>query len=247
MADDRDVRKPKTPPAGIRAQTAGEPDFVSEEMTPVEGDPVSQINTRARNAAHNSRQAVVRLVETNAKLDGYQAKVETYMKDHDRIYDRLRAQDLQLLGISNSVSNLNDTVIGLGTTVGDLKGAFGAASEQLEQLNAHLQHERELQQQRELAEAEIEKKEALDAAEIKKQEALAQTEIKKTETVSALTVDAKTKIATLEVHSKEEISHIEDQADAKKHERRMAYKTRAIQGGIITAVVALIELIKSLF
>jgi len=234
MADDRDVRKPKTPPAGIRAQTAGEQTWEGDE-TPVDGDPVSQINTRARNAAANSRQAVTKLVETNSKIDRYQATVETYMKDHERIYDRLKAQDNQLSNIHGSVNMLGGAVTDLSSTVGTLKGSMASASEQLQTLSEHLEREYQLRQQEKLAETEI-----------AKEAALAQTEITKEEALAKIGINAKHEITSIEVKQKREFAHIDDSLDAKKAARRLRLKTKAIQASIIAGIVALLEVLREL-
>src|SRR5690606_36490018 len=92
--DDRDVRKPLTPRPSVRVQTAQPESF--EDETPVYGDPVQQINARARMAAHASRDAAATSKAAFAKIDDIRREVQRYverdMADHDRLfkkYDRL--------------------------------------------------------------------------------------------------------------------------------------------------------------
>lgn len=87
MPDDkkRDILRPLTPPPGVRAQTAGSiQEAFEEEMTPVEGDTVTQIRKRSEQSAANSKgaYAAIREVrrEMNDSINRVDGKVDSLTK-----------------------------------------------------------------------------------------------------------------------------------------------------------------------
>jgi seryl-tRNA synthetase len=215
--DDRDVRKKITPPAGVRAQTAGE--FSDPDETPVEGDPVAQINTRARNAAHNSKQAVTKLVVLDAKVDGYQRQVDTYFEidqaEHKRIYAQLDSQSEKLDGVRSDI--------------GDLKGDVGEVKGALETLNKTITMQLEVHATQKIEDAKIESARRIESA-----------KIESAKQIEGAKIESAKEIATVEVEQRRELATIEDKVETAKFERKARYKKLTIIGSIITLLGTLL-------
>lgn len=218
MPDDRDVRKKATPPAGVRAQTAQPESF--EDETPVEGDPVSQINTRARSAAHNSRQAVNKIALLDSKVDGYQRQVDTYFAidqaDHKRLYGQLDSQSEKLDGVRSEIADVR-------TDMGDLKGAVGEVKGALETLNTTLTKQFEVQTAKQIEDAKIESAKRIESA-----------KIESAKQIEGAKIESAKELADVVVEQRRELATIEDKADTAKFERKVRYKKLAIIGSIIT-------------
>lgn len=172
--NDRDKLKHVTPPAGVRAQTARPVNESFEEETPVDGDPVTQINTRARNAAASSKAAFGAIGELRREL---RASVDRDVRDH------------QSMGAS--ISLINTKVDTLNEHVGDLRESMGEVRGTLHILVNTLEAER-------VAREDSARLKAITEAEIKKADALADAEIKKAEAVAEINVDAAEKLAELD-------------------------------------------------
>lgn len=212
--EDRDIRRPKTPPAGVRAQTAQPESF--EDETPIDGDPVSQINTRARNAAHNSKQAVTRIAVLDAKVDGYQRQVDTYFEldqqDHKRIYQQLDA----------TIDTLNT----IQTSIADIRGDVGEAVGAVRTLTATIQEKAKVDTAREIAKAEVDAKAAI-----------VKVEIEQAQAESDVAIEQKREIVKAEIEHKRELATIEDRVDTARFRRKRSYKILTIIGAIISAIV----------
>lgn len=222
--DDRDVRKKITPPVGVRAQTAQPESF--EDETPVEGDPVSQINTRARSAAHNSRQAVNKIGVLDAKLEGYQRQVDTYFgldqAEHKRIYAQLDSQSQKLDDVRSDVGDLK-------TDIGDLKGDVGEVKGALETLNKTITMQLEVHATKKIEEAKIESAKQIESA-----------KIESARQIEGAKIESAKEIATVEVEQRQAIATIEDKVETAKFERKARYKKLTIVGSIITLLGTLI-------
>lgn len=89
MADDRDVLRRKTPPAGVRAQTAPpEDEFEADGLTPVEGDQATQTLKRTNQAAVTLRGIKKDL---NNNLHEVRAYAEKDQRDHAEMKQQFRA------------------------------------------------------------------------------------------------------------------------------------------------------------
>lgn len=113
MADDRDklVRKHPTPVAGVRSGTQND-DFEQEAETPVDGDPVTQINTRAKNAAANAKGAFAAIREVRTEL---RDAVKRDEEDHKRISNSMEK-------IEGKVDTLSSQMGGVRERVGEMTG-----------------------------------------------------------------------------------------------------------------------------
>ena len=171
--DDRDKIRTITPPAGVRAQTARPLAESFDEETPVEGDPVSQINTRAKNAANNSRAAFGAVAELRREV---RANNDRDIRDHEVM--------------TTSMDRIMNKVDELGTHVGDIRESMGEVRGKLHILVNELAADRaeraESAKIKAVTEAEIKKAAAVADAEIKKAEAVADAEIKKAEAVAEI-------------------------------------------------------------
>jgi hypothetical protein len=114
--NDRDKLKNIPPPAGVRAQTAKplEEDF--EGLTPVEGDPVSQMTKRGAQAAASSRAAFGAIGDLRREL---RASVERDVRDHEAMTHAIHR-------IERAQQAMNDQVTSLNGHVGDLREDMGA-------------------------------------------------------------------------------------------------------------------------
>lgn len=115
--DDRDVRRPKTPPVDVRAQTAQpiiDAEFDADDLTPVEGDPATQTNRRATQAAGSSRAALVavRQVQATQKILGEQVKAyaEADKADHKEMKADIAEIKADVRVVSGHVGDIREEV-----------------------------------------------------------------------------------------------------------------------------------------
>jgi hypothetical protein len=152
--DDRDTRKPLTPPAGVRAITAKPEPEIFEETTDVGGDPIHQASARAKNAANASRAAFAAIGDLRRDVRDYNRRDQ---EDHERIYTTLT-------GISDRVDAQGGRIDNVSDRIGHMEGQLGNVSGQLEVLTTVIKEDRaarnEHQKIRLVAETEIETAEA---------------------------------------------------------------------------------------
>lgn len=104
--DDRDKLTPKTPPPAVAEQLARRADsqFGEEELTPVFGDPVTQINKRAKDAAGAARGAFAAIREVRKEMnDAHRAMNDRSDKLADKI-DAVQGEVSDLKGKMGEVS-----------------------------------------------------------------------------------------------------------------------------------------------
>lgn len=194
MPDDRDFRRPKTPPAGVRAQTARpleeriprippppslppattEPYEDFDDLTPVDGDVLQQLQTRARNASANARGAF----HATRELRGELARaVERDMKDHETMVRAIERVDGK---VDRAIEH-----------VADVRADVSGVVNRLDVIMRSMEDERrariETDKARELAQLEIAKTKELAEAEVKKVTEI--TKVKVTETQQIAAVD----------------------------------------------------------
>lgn len=176
--EDRDRLKVKTPPAGVRAQTARPESF--EEDTPVEGDPISQMTTRAKNAANNSRAAFGAIGDLRRQLT---AAVERDVADHDRLYDSVNRVDRKVDEIGSVQKELLRDMGELRENVGETRGI-------MQQLVTQLEADREERMEAAKARAIIELEEKKAELEVKKVGALSEIKVEETAKVTQIADEA---------------------------------------------------------
>lgn len=128
--EDRDKLKRSTPHAGVRAQTAQPIAAVQtayesfEDETPIEGDPVTQINARAKNAAASARGAYSAIREVRKEL---QVAVDRDIADH-------RVMTASMSQINAKVDTLQDHLAdvreNMGGVIGKLDGIWDSLVEE---------------------------------------------------------------------------------------------------------------------
>lgn len=162
MPDDRDVLRRKTPPAGVRAQTAvpiGE--FDNDELTPVEGDQQTQTNKRATQAAGSSKAALELVKKVQKSQDELVTQVKVYAEtdqaDHKEMKGGIADVKSDVADVKADVADVKTDVADVKTDVrqltshvGDLREGFGEVSGQLRVIVKHfdLDAENEAHEQR---------------------------------------------------------------------------------------------------
>src|SRR5574338_422897 len=148
--DDRDKLRTITPPAGVRAQTARPLAESFDEDTPIDGDPVSQLQTRAKNAANNSRAAFGAIAELRREV---RANNDRDIRDHEIM---MTSSDRIMVKVEE-----------LSSHVGDIREPMGEVRGKLHILVNELAADR-------AERAESAKIKAVTDAEIKRAEAVAE-------------------------------------------------------------------------
>lgn len=178
MAQDRDKLRPHTPPPEVRAQTAPPTaDFASEDLTPVEGDPVTQIGKRAARADASSRAAFGAIGELRREL---RAVNDRDVRDHNLMMSTSGKIEARVDEIGRDVADLRENM-------GEVRGTLHVLVNQLEA---------------DRKEREIERREAAErermrvAVEVKEREA--EIEVKKTTAITEIKVEETAKVTKLE-------------------------------------------------
>jgi len=119
MAEDnkRDIFRPLTPPPNVRAQTAAGSiaEAFEEEMTPVEGDTVTQIRKRSEQSAASAKGAFAAIREVRKEM-------------HDsveRVDKKVEKVDSKIEKVDGKVDELNRIVGDMRSDVGEVLGKVG--------------------------------------------------------------------------------------------------------------------------
>lgn len=222
MAPDRDHRRPLTPPAGVRAQTAS-PESEFEGETPVEGDAVTQINNRAGRAAASSKAAFGAIGELRREL---RASVDRDVRDHQAMMTSSGKIETRVDEIGRHVGDLRESV-------GEMKGEVKGTKEMLQVLVDQLEQERQ-------ARADSARLRAVTEAEIKRADAVAEAEIKRASAVADAEIKKASKVAEIEVDKTAKVAAIEDDVDATKHKRARNMKIVAAIATVVTGMIGLL-------
>lgn len=133
-------RKAKTPPVGVRASSSSEAEQWPDEENTGVGDPLQQLNARAKNAANVSKAAFGAISELRRQ---HKAAVEQDKKDHERIYTSMdgvkskvgKLED-QVEKIDNKVEKIDGKVDSLAEHVGNLREESARTGAHVERLVA---------------------------------------------------------------------------------------------------------------
>lgn len=169
MAQDRDKLNPITPPEVVRAQTA-KPEFDGDDLTPVDGDTVTQIGKRAGQSAAASRAAFREIGELRREL---RAVNDRDVRDHNIMMSTSGKIEARVDEIGQHVANLREDM-------GEVRGTLHVLVNQLEADRAER--------------AEAAKMKAIVEVEERKLE----LEVKKTRAVSEIKVEETAKVTKLE-------------------------------------------------
>lgn len=164
---DRDVRRPKTPPAGVRAQTAPPVSHRDEDATPPAGTPlVEELAFRARRTHKDT------IITRDAATTTLERVVDVRREMHDRIE-----------AVDSKVERLDARVEVMSDRVGDLRESVGKIAGQLEGITTTLAEDREERHNHSMmrvtafqAEVEVDKTAKLADVEVVKTDKLARIE-----------------------------------------------------------------------
>lgn len=235
MPQDRDKLSPITPPASVRAQTARPNEFADDDLTPVEGDPVTQMNKRAGQAASSSRAAFAMIRELRTELRQVN---ERDVRDHNLMMGTSGKIEARVTEIGAHVEHLredmNDVrgklgdVADLRESVGEVRGTLHVLVNQIEADRKEREVERREAAERERMRMAVEAKAREAEIEVKKTVEITEIEVKKTAAVSDIKVEETAKVTKLA-----------DEADEKKTSRKIKLK-------IVGAVVAVLGVLGTL-
>lgn len=147
MPDDRDVLKKKTPPAGVRAQTAAE--FEEDDLTPLEGDQATQTLKRANQSVITLRELKKELANAAASQKATHAEVKSYAEMDQRDHAEMKKQfrdnidevKTDLREVKDDVKEVSSHISNVRADVAEMKGSVEAWLDQTKLAAANEAHE----------------------------------------------------------------------------------------------------------
>lgn len=217
MPQDRDKLNPITPPAAVRAQTA-QPIHETDELTPVDGDAVTQMTKRAGQSAAASKAAFREIGELRREL---RAVNDRDVRDHNIMMSTSGKIEVRVDEIGRDVADLRENM-------GEVRGTLHVLVNQLDADRKEREVERREAAERERMRLAVEAKEREAEIEVRKAGEITDLEVKKTAALTDIKVEETAKVTKLE-----------DEADEKKTSRKIKLK-------IIGAVVAILGVLGTL-